>query len=250
MKLKDKVAIVTGASQGIGKSVAIAFAKEGANLSLNYFGSDKKEMDAFLKELEGYGIRAIATEGDLSKTDIVKSLINHTVETFDRIDILANVAGISGQSSVQDLDEEAWDTMMNVNLKSVFLTTKYAVPHMISQASGRIINFTSNLGQKGGVEVSHYAASKAGVIGFTKSLALELGQYSITANCVAPGPTETPMLDDFDADWRKEKLAELPLGRFGQVEEIVPTVVLLASDPDGNAFTGQTLSPNVGDVML
>src|SRR5699024_6320459 len=115
---------------------AIAFAKEGANLSLNYFGSDKKEMDAFLKELEGYGIRAIATEGDLSKTDIVKSLINHTVETFDRIDILANVAGISGQSSVQDLDEEAWDTMMNVNLKSVFLTTKYAVPHMISQASG------------------------------------------------------------------------------------------------------------------
>ncbi|HLR79419.1 MAG TPA: 3-oxoacyl-ACP reductase family protein [Bacillota bacterium] len=250
MKLKNKVAIVTGAGQGIGKSVALAFAKEGAHLSLNYFGTEQKEMDEFIKELESYGIRAIAMEGDLSKNDTAKSLVDQTIHTFDRVDILANVAGISDQGPVQDLDEEAWDTMIDVNLKSVFLTTKYAVAHMISQKSGRIINFSSNLGQKGGVEVSHYAASKAGVIGFTKSIALELGPHGITANCVAPGPTETPMLADFDADWRKEKLAELPLQRFGQVDEIIPTVVLLASDPDGNAFTGQTLSPNVGDVML
>lgn len=131
MKLKNKVAIVTGAGQGIGKSVALAFAKEGAHLSLNYFGIEQKEIDELLKELESYGVQAIAMEGDLSKSDTAKSLVDQTVHTFDRIDILANVAGISGQGPVQDLDEEAWDTMMDVNLKSVFLTTKYAVPHMI-----------------------------------------------------------------------------------------------------------------------
>lgn len=209
MKLKDKVAIVTGAGQGIGQSIALAFAKEGANLSLNYFGVDQKEMDEFISTLESHGIKAIATEGDLVKEETAKSLINTTKETFGRVDILANVAGISGQSPVQDLDEKTWDNMIDVNLKSVFLTTKYAVPHMIAQKSGRIINFSSNLGQKGGVEVSHYSASKAGVIGFTKSIALELGKYGVTANCVAPGPTETAMIEDFNESWRKEKLAEL-----------------------------------------
>src|SRR5699024_1924587 len=133
--------------------------------------------------------------------------------------------------------------------KSVFLTTKYAVAHMISQKSGRIINFSSNLGQKGGVEVSHYAASKAGVIGFTKSIALELGPHGITANCVAPGPTETPMLAAFDADWRKVKLAVLPYWPFGRVDAIMSTVVLRGCGSEANCSTGQSLSPRAGYAM-
>ena len=250
MKLSNKVAVITGAGQGIGQAVARTFAKEGAHLVLNYFGVNEQAFSDFKKELESYGNQVLALEGDLSQAQTAEHLIETTIKTFSRIDILANIAGISGQGPVQTITEDEWDRMLAVNLKSVFLTTKFAVPHMITQKFGRIINFTSQLGQKGGVDVTHYAASKAGLIGFTKSLALELGQYGITANCVAPGPTETPMLASFSDDWRKKKLAELPLQRFGQIEEIVPTVLLLASEPDGNAYTGQTLGPNVGDVML
>src|SRR5699024_1004917 len=126
MNLKNRVAIITGAGEGIVKSVALAFANDGAHLSLNYFGTEQKETDEFIEELECYVIRAIAMEGDLSKNDTAKSLVDQTIHTFDRVDILANVAGISDQGPVQDLDEEAWDTMIDVNLKSVFLTTKYA----------------------------------------------------------------------------------------------------------------------------
>lgn len=250
MKLKNKVAIVTGAGHGIGRAVAIAFAKEGANLSLNYYGQVKNELEMLVEELQQYGAEVVLTEGDLSQEDIVKSLINKTVDTFSYIDILANIAGICNQSPIQDLDIDTWDRMMDVNLKSIFLTTKYSAPYMIAQKSGRIINFSSNLGQKGTVDGSHYAASKAGVIGFTKSIALELGQHGITANCIAPGPTDTQMIEGFNHDWRDQKLSQLALPRFGEVEEVVPAVVLLASDPDGNIFTGQTLSPNSGDVMF
>lgn len=250
MRLKDKVAIVTGAGHGVGKAVAITFAKEGANLSLNYYGQTKTEMEGLVQELHQYGAKAILTEGDLSKESVVTSLIDSTIETFNRIDILANIAGICNQRSIVDLDVETWDRMFDVNLKSIFLTTKYSVPYMVSQKSGRIINFSSNLGQKGTAEGSHYAASKAGVIGFTKSIALELGKYGITANCIAPGPTDTQMIEGFDKEWRKKKLSELALPRFGKVDEVIPAVLLLASDPDGNIFTGQTLSPNSGDTML
>ncbi|GHH98839.1 SDR family NAD(P)-dependent oxidoreductase [Neobacillus kokaensis] len=250
MKLKDKVAIITGAGHGIGKAVAIQFAKEGAKLSLNYFGQNKNDMDLLLEELKNYGSEVIISDGDLSDENVVKSLVNHTVKTYGRIDILTNIAGICNQSLIQDLEVETWDRMLDVNLKSVFLTTKYTAPFMIVQKSGRIINFASQLAQKGGIEVSHYAASKAGVIGFTKSIALELGEHGITANCIAPGPIETQMLAKFNYSWREQKLSQLPLHRFGSVEEIVPSVVLLASDPDGNAYTGQTLGPNLGDVML
>ncbi|AZU62533.1 SDR family NAD(P)-dependent oxidoreductase [Neobacillus mesonae] len=250
MKLKGKTAIVTGAGDGIGREVALAFAREGANLSLNYYGKAKQNMDELVNELNRYGSEVILTEGDLSDESMVKLMVNQTIQTFGRIDILANIAGICNQSLVQDLEVESWDRMINVNLKSVFLTTKYTVPFMIAQKSGRIINFASQLAQKGGIEVSHYAASKAGVIGFTKSIALELGIHGITANCVAPGPFETRMLAGFDQNWREQKLSQLPLHRFGKVEEIVPSFVLLASDPDGNAYTGQTLGPNLGDVML
>jgi len=251
MRLKNKIAVITGAGpvKGIGKGIAEAFAKEGASLSLNYYGHTVSDMERFKTELESFGGRVILTEGDISEENTASRLIEATLEAFGHIDILVNNAYISTQSVVQDLTVEAWDRMIAVNLRSVFLTTRLAVPSMISRKSGRIINMASQIGQKGGVEHSHYAASKAGIIGFTKSIALELGQYGITANCIAPGPIDTHVMQTVGQQWKEKKLAELAIPRFGRVEEVAPTAVFLAADPDGNLFTGQTLGPNLGDVM-
>jgi 3-oxoacyl-[acyl-carrier protein] reductase len=252
MRLKGKIAVITGAGpvHGIGKGIALAFAKEGADLSLNYYGHNQNVMEQFKLELESFGGRVMLTEGDISQEETAKKLITTTVGSFGRIDILVNNAYISTQSLIQDMTVEAWDHMICVNLRSVFLTTRLAVPYMIEQRFGRIINMASQIGQKGGSEHSHYAASKAGIIGFTKSIAMELGQYGITANCIAPGPIETHVMQTVNQEWRDKKLAELVIPRFGEVEEVTPTAVFLASEPDGNIYTGQTLGPNSGDVML
>lgn len=148
------------------------------------------------------------------------------------------------------MTEETWDNMINVDLKSAFLTTRAVVNQMIQQQPGRIINIASQIGQKGGYELSHYAAAKAGVIAFTKSISIELGKYGITANCIAPGPIETKLVAAIDENWKKQKQSELALPRFGQVYEVAPTAAFLAAEPDGNIYTGQTLGPNSGDVML
>lgn len=250
MKLKDKVAIITGASKGIGKAIAVAFAKEGANLCVNYLRQTEEKDQQVLDELQRFGVKVTAVPGDISKEETVKRLVDQAIRTFGRIDILVNNAGILTQSLIQDMTVEMWDRMIEVDLRSVFLTTRYVVPHMIKQKSGRIINIASQLGQKGGVEMSHYAAAKAGVIGFTKSIALELGKYGITANCIAPGPIETELVANIDPEWKENKKKELAIPRFGKVEEVAPTAVFLASDPDGNIYTGQTLGPNSGDVMI
>lgn len=251
MKLKGKVAIITGAKQGIGRAIAKSFAKEGADLSLNYFEQGKGEILEFTKELQNeYGVKIISNEGDISKEDTARSLIENTIKELHKIDILINVAAIDNQSLVKDMEISNWERMIDVNLKSVFLTTKYTIPYMIKQNSGRIINFASQLGQKGEAGKSHYAASKAGIIGFTKSVALEVGQYGITANCIAPGPIETQMVSMYSDEERIQKEENLVIPRFGKVEEVVPTVIFLASEPDGNIYTGQTLGPNSGDVML
>ncbi|CEG24989.1 3-oxoacyl-ACP reductase family protein [Peribacillus castrilensis] len=250
MKLKDKVAIVTGAGRGIGKGIALAFAKEGAHLSLNLYGMQKEEVQKLLEELYEYGSMVIVTEGDISQEKVVSELVEKTLVEYGHIDILVNNAGILTQSLIKDMTVETWDQMINIDLKSVFLTTRSVVNHMINQKYGRIINIASQTAQKGGIELSHYAAAKAGVIGFTKSIALELGAYNITANCIAPGPIETELFYAIEEEWKRQKRSELAIPRFGKVEEVAPTAVLLASDPDGNIYTGQTLGPNCGDVMF
>lgn len=164
--------------------------------------------------------------------------------------MLINVAGISNPKLLIDITTEDWNRMLAVDLTSVYFTCKYAVPVMMKQRSGRIINIASQIGQKGSVEHCHYAAAKAGVIGFTKSLAWEMGAYGITANCIAPGPIETQLMGVVSDDWRQGKQAQLALPRFGTLEEVLPSAIFLASDPDGNLYTGQTLGPNLGDVML
>lgn len=252
MKLKGKVAVITGAGAGYGMSRGFPtiYAKEGADMVLNYFGDAVDRMEEFKAELESYGSRVIMLEGDISKPKVAQELIETAIHEFGKIDILLNVAGISNPKLLVDMTIEDWNRMLEVDLTSSFLTCKYAVPYMIERRFGRIINLSSQIAQKGSVEHCHYSAAKAGLIGFTKSLARELGQYNITVNCIAPGPIETQLMGVVSPEWRKQKEAELVLPRFGDLEEILPTAVFLAAEPDGNLYTGQTLGPNLGDVMM
>lgn len=252
MRLKNKVTVITGAGCGYGMSRGFptAFAREGADLVLNHFQQDPQKMQEFKKELEGYGAKVVLVEGDISQEDTARKLIQAALDSFGRVDVLINVAGISDPKLLIDITTEDWNRMLAVDLTSVYFTCKYAVPVMMNQRSGRIINIASQIGQKGSVEHCHYAAAKAGVIGFTKSLAWEMGPYGITANCIAPGPIETQLMGVVSDDWRRGKQAQLALPRFGTLEEVLPSAIFLASDPDGNLYTGQTLGPNLGDVML
>ncbi|WP_413378051.1 SDR family NAD(P)-dependent oxidoreductase [Alkalihalobacillus sp. 1P02AB] len=252
MKLENKVAVITGAGPGggIGFTIATAFLQEGANVSLNYLARNTEEKKEFQEEMTRYGDKVSITEGDISKEETADLLILKTIEKYGKIDILVNSAGISTPTLVHEMDLSTWKRMIEVNLTSTFLTTRLTVPYMIESRFGRIINISSQVAQKGSVEHSHYAAAKAGVIGFTKSVALELGEYGITANCIAPGPIETQLMNEVSQTWKENKKKELVIPRFGKVEEVAPTAVFLASEPDGNLFTGQTLGPNCGDVML
>lgn len=250
MKLKGKTALITGAATGIGRAIAIAYAKEGADIVINHLNTEN-EAETLRKLVErGQGVKAQVVQADVSDEMQVKNLVRATVEEFGKIDILVNAAGILTQSPIEELKTEDWDRMIAINLRGPFLCIKETLPHMIERRSGRIINIASQLGQIGGVELAHYCASKAGVIGMTKSIAREVGQYGITANCIAPGPIETNIISDLDEEWKEQKAKELAIPRFGLPEEVAPAAVLLASDPDGNLFTGQTLGPNSGDVML
>ena len=253
MKLSGKVTVVAGASCGYGLSRAFpeAFAAEGSNLVLTYYNSPKEKMEAFARELEEKNnVKVFLVQGDISTEEVAKKLIQTAVDKFGRVDILINNTGISKEYLVHEMPFEVWKRTIAVHMDSMFLTCKYAIPHMIKQRFGRIINISSQTGQKGAVQLCHYAAAKAGMIGFTKCIARELGQYGVTANCIAPGPINTKMLDKADEEWKKNKLAELVIPRFGEMCEVTPTAIMLASDPDGNIYTGQTFGPNCGDVML
>lgn len=240
----------TGPGLGIGRELTFGFARNGANLVLNHHGQDPAGLTTFLGELRAFDVRVVAREGDISSEETVAELVDAAVAEFGGIDVLVNSAGISSLSDVQDMRKEMWDRMIAVNLTSVFLTTRAVVPHMVRNGFGRIVNIASQLGQKGGVRHSHYAAAKAGVIGFTKSVALELGDKGVTANCIAPGPVETQLMATVPEEWKDSKRAELAIPRFGTPEEVVPTALFLASEPEGNLYTGQTLGPNCGDVMM
>ncbi len=247
-KLEGKRAIVTGGHRGIGRGIAEAFAAEGADVAIADLCTDE-EAEPVLAVIRACGRRALFARTDVAEEHQVRSMVDTVLEQFGGIDILVNNAGIFTQSLLEDLPVADWDHVINVNLRGQFLCARFVLPHMLEQRSGRIINLASQLGQIGGTEVVHYCASKAGVIGFTKALAREVAARGVLVNAIAPGPILTYMMEGETDEWKEAKLADLPIGRFGEVHEVVPTAVFLASE-DSTYFVGQTIGPNGGDVML
>ncbi|WP_323117751.1 SDR family NAD(P)-dependent oxidoreductase [Burkholderia alba] len=245
--LSGRRVVVTGSASGIGAAIALTYAQAGADLVLADL--DGGRLETIAQRCRAFGVMALPVQADVSDEGDAERIVDCCIESFGGIDILVNNAGMLTQGRCVDLTTRAWDDMLRVNLRSVFLCTRRALPSMLARKWGRVINISSQLGIKGGVELSHYAAAKAGVIGFTKSLALEVASENVLINAIAPGPIETPLIDGMSAAWRAAKSAHLPLGRFGTPSEVAPAALLLASDPGGNLFVGQTLGPNSGDVM-
>lgn len=242
--LKGKVAVITGAGSGIGAAIAELFASNGASVAALDLTRQKAEG---VSQRIGEHARPYAV--DVTDSDAVKATVAQIVEDFGRIDILVNAAGILDETPFLQMTEETFDQTLNVDLKGVFLASRWAAEKMVESGGGRIINISSQLGIKGGVNLTHYVAAKAGVIGLTKSMALELDEHGILVNAIAPGPILTPLVDGLSEEWKAAKSKELPLGRFGTAEEVAPTALLLASSPGGDLYVGQTLGPNSGDVM-
>jgi len=247
-KLLDRVAIVTGGARGIGGAIATAFAAEGADVVIaDVLGEDAAE--PVLSAIAAAGRRGLLVRADVSDEQQVRALADRTYAEFGAVDILVNDAGTFGQFFFHELPVEEWDRVLGINLRGVFPCTRFVLPRMLDRGSGNVINVASQLGQIGGVEMVHYSASKAGVIGFTKALAREVSAKGIRVNAIAPGPILTDMMAEETEEWAARKLAELPMGRFGEVGEVAPTAVFLASD-ESSYYVGQTLCPNGGDVML
>jgi 3-oxoacyl-[acyl-carrier protein] reductase len=244
--LDGRVAIVTGAASGIGRGIAEAFAEEGAAVAV----ADRNEQGAqqVAGAIAGGGGRAIPVTVDVTDEQQVAAMVERVLAELGGIDVLVNNAGIDTVSTLVDMPLAMWQQMMDVNLTSLYLVTRAVLPTLIAQGSGRIINMGSQLGLEGTDRMVHYCAAKAGVHGFTKALAYELAPHNINVNAIAPGPIHTPLLDTIPQDWLDKKKASIPLGRFGRVEEVTPTAVLLASD-GGSYYTGATLNVSGGDVM-
>jgi len=246
-RLSGKKALVTGGARGIGGAIATAFAREGADVAVLDLRLEAAEQRA--AALKEFGVKTCAVAADVSDEAKVNAAVAQVEAALGRIDILVNNAGIDTTSVVAEMSTAMWDEMMAVNLRSVFLCTRAVLKPMISRKFGRIINIASQLGHKGAPEMAHYAAAKAGVIGFTRSLAYEVARDGITVNAICPGPVETDLFRALPEDWKKRKLNELPIGRAGSVDEIAPTAVLLASE-EGAYYVGATMNPNGGDVMI
>lgn len=247
-KLKGKVALVTGAASGIGQGIAIAFAKEGADVIVVDL-VDESRAQGTMERIAAFTGRAIYVQADVSDETSVASMTEAALAHFGRVDVLVNNAGIFTEVLLENMTAAEWDHVLNTNLRSVFLCTRALIGQMLERGDGRIINIASQLAYIGGVSATHYTASKAAIVGFTKALAREVSHRGVLVNAIAPGAIETPLLESETEEWRSSKLAELPIRRFGRVEEVTPTAVLLASE-DGSYYVGATLGPNGGDVML
>ncbi|MCM8757347.1 MAG: 3-oxoacyl-[acyl-carrier-protein] reductase [Candidatus Omnitrophica bacterium] len=252
MKLKDKIALVTGSSRGLGKAIALALAENGANIGVNYInepsGTNRLQANQVKYEIEKIGRKAILLQADVSCQEEVSRMIQEFLTTFSRIDILVNNAGIVRDITLKNMSREDWETVISVNLTGVFFCTSAVINHMREQGSGRIINIASVVGQMGNIGQSNYAASKAGVIGLTKSLAQEVARKGITVNAIAPGFIETDMVKTIPEEIRQQIIARIPLGRFGTPREVAAAVVFLAS-AEASYITGQVLNVNGGLYM-
>lgn len=242
--LKGKTALITGASKGIGRAIALRFAQEGAHVAFTYLSSVEQGV-ALENELKAFGIRARGYRSDASDFAQAEKLISDVVAEFGSLDILVNNAGITMDNLLLRMNEEAWDKVMNVNLKSCFNTVKAATKPMMKQKSGSIINMTSVVGIKGNAGQANYAASKAGIIGFTKSVALELGSRGIRSNAIAPGFIETEMTAKLDEKTVQSWREAIPLKRGGRPEDVADACVFLGSDMS-TYISGQVLQVDGG----
>lgn len=245
-RLKGQVAVVTGASRGIGRAVAIALAAEGAKVVVNYAKSSPAA-DAVVAEIEGMGSEAIALQADVAQTEQVEALFRAVLDQWGRIDVLVNNAGIARDTLLIRMKLEDWQAVIDLNLTGVFLCTKAASKVMLKQRSGRIINVTSVVGEMGNAGQANYSASKAGVIGFTKTIAKEVASRGITVNAVAPGFITTDMTADLKVG--EEILKTIPLGRYGEPEEVAGLIRFLAADAAAAYITGQVINVDGGMVM-
>ncbi|MGB3573845.1 MAG: 3-oxoacyl-[acyl-carrier-protein] reductase [Phormidesmis sp.] len=244
--LDGKVALVTGSSRGIGKAAALALAEQGGKIVVNYARSSEAA-DAVVAQIEEMGTEAIALQADVSKADEVDALIKATMDKFGRIDVLVNNAGITRDTLLLRMKPEDWQAVIDLNLTGVFLCSRAVSKIMLKQRSGRIINISSVSGLMGNPGQSNYSAAKAGVIGFTKTIAKELAPRGVTANVVAPGFIATDMTGDLKNT--EEILKYIPLGRYGQPEEVAGLIRFLAADPAAAYITGQVMNVDGGMVM-
>ena len=250
VNLSDKVALITGASSGIGRGVAEAFAMSGCKVYLNYpYENEKEEAAEIAGCLKHAGYNAEITRADVSQPSEVELMVSEILRTEKKIDILVNNAGIAQSAPIQKISLEDWKIMMDVHVFGTFLCTKAVLPSMYDRDDGRIINTASQLAYKGAPGFAHYTAAKGAIISFTRSLALEIGRRNVTANCVAPGATLTPLLKDVPDDVMNEIRKAIPRGKLADVDEVVGAYLFLASDSSSH-FRGQCLSPNGGDVFL
>ncbi len=239
--LENKIVVITGASRGIGEGIALKLAEEGAHIAFTYLSSDDKAL-ALEEKLRGFGVNARAYKSNAGVYEDCETFVNAVIKDFGTIDVCVNNAGVSKDSLLMRLPPQQWDEVMNINLKSVYNMTRQVIRPMMKARTGSIINMSSIIGMRGNAGQSSYAASKAGIIGFTKSIALELGSRNIRCNAIAPGFIETDMTHYLkEGEVSKSFLEKIPLGRFGTTEEIANVTLFLASHLS-NYVTGQVLS--------
>jgi 3-oxoacyl-[acyl-carrier protein] reductase len=243
----SRVSLVTGAGSGIGRAIAEKLAREEERVVVNDL--EQASAEEVVAGIEESGGEATSASGDVSDPEDVGRMVERAREAFGPIEVLVNNAGYGQQKPFVELTVEDFDRMIGVHLRGTFLCTSAVLPGMLAAGRGVIVNVASQLGQIGGVELSHYSAAKAGIIGLTKSLAREVSAQGVRVNAVAPGPINTELVLSLSEEWRRNKAAELPLGRFGEPWEVAETVAFLASE-GAALYVGQTLGPNSGDVML